>query len=672
MDRRKKTEPLDMVWTNALPEDVLREVREDVAKRDMLGKLATETLRMRDTGENLMTQEEYDAQYIPTGEPIGKEEINEAIATLEKYRSGKAILETRVIEDDRWWRLRHTECNGREGFGMQYPSSYLFSSIQSKHAAAMENYPEPNVLARQQDDEEEAKTLSEIIPVILEANDFKETYSLNQWRKAQNGNSVYGVFWNAKKLNGTGDVDIRPINILNIFWEPGITDLQLSRNIFTVEIVHKDDLAAQYPQAKDVEGSGRFVVQNYITEDNIDKTDKVAVVDWYYRRMTPEGRTVLHYCKFVNDIVLFSSENQGMESWYDDGNYPFVFDRLFPMEGSPAGFGYIDTGKASQEQIDLYNQAILNNALASARQRYFISNAAGINEEEFADYRRQLVHVEGMMSENYLLPIPSTTVSGIVVDVMQQKINELKETTSNQDVMTGSAKGITAASAIQALQETAGMPNKDATRGTYRAFEEIVRMVIERIRQFYDTPRTFRIVGEHGEPKYVQYDASGIQPQPQGQIFGQDMGYRLPEFDIEVVAQSETAYTKLQHNTTIFDLMDRGIFNPQNADVALAVLDSLDIDDKDKIIDKVQQNGTLLEKVQNYGQLAIAIAQKYGDAMLAQQIAQQLQIDGAGANPQAPVGEPLSEQKLGMSAADKANETKEAKTRAQAQNTMRV
>ena len=650
MDIRKvKAEPLEMLWETALPEDVLKEAKEEYRQQN----------------------------YVPERAPIGQEEILEARARLEKYRAGKAMLEKRIVEDDKWWRLRHQEANGREDFGMQYPSSHLFSSIQSKHAAAMENYPGANILPREQADEKEAKILSEIVPVILEANDFKETYSMNQWRKNQNGNSVYGVFWNSQKYNGLGDVDIRPINVLNLYWEPGVTDLQLSRDVFTVELMNKNDVGEMWPQAKGVEGSGIFAPTNYCTEDNIDLTDKVAVFDWYYRKRVG-NRTALHYCKFVNDIVLFSSENEGMQSWYDDGQFPFVYDRLFPMEGSPGGFGYIDTGKAAQEQIDLYNQAILNNALASARVRYFVNEAAGINEAEFADFSKQLVHVEGTISESMMYPIPVNSMSSIIVKVLQEKINELKETTSNQDVLQGKASGITAASAIQSLQETAGMPNKDATRGSYRAFEEIVRMVIERIRQFYDQPRTFRIIGEEGRPEFVQYDASGIQPQPQGTVFGQDMGYRIPEFDIEVVAQTEAGYTKLQHNTAIFDLMDRGIFNPQNADVALAVLDSLDMDDKEKIIEKVRSNGTLLEKVQQYGQLAIAIAAKYGDDAVAQQIAQQLQIDGAGAMPQAGVtpadiqGQSGEVQPGNLATQEKAAQTREAKTRARAKASRQV
>ena len=63
------------------------------------------------------------------------------------------------------------------------------------------------------------------MPVILEQNDFEETYSDVLWQKLQQGTGIYGVFWDKDKLGGLGDIAIRKIDALNIFWEPGISDI---------------------------------------------------------------------------------------------------------------------------------------------------------------------------------------------------------------------------------------------------------------------------------------------------------------------------------------------------------------------------------------------------------------------------------------------------------------
>ena len=40
-------------------------------------------------------------------QPIGEQQIRKAMETLRKYKSGKANLEARVIDDEQWWKLRH-------------------------------------------------------------------------------------------------------------------------------------------------------------------------------------------------------------------------------------------------------------------------------------------------------------------------------------------------------------------------------------------------------------------------------------------------------------------------------------------------------------------------------------------------------------------------------------
>ena len=40
-------------------------------------------------------------------QPVGKDQLREASQTLREYMSGKARLDARLIENDKWWRQRH-------------------------------------------------------------------------------------------------------------------------------------------------------------------------------------------------------------------------------------------------------------------------------------------------------------------------------------------------------------------------------------------------------------------------------------------------------------------------------------------------------------------------------------------------------------------------------------
>ncbi len=396
---------------------------------------------------------------------IGRAEIAEAISILTRYKQGKASLEERVVQDELWWELRHWEAirkgkqrtDNPEYRGPEPSSAWLFNAILNKHADAMDNYPEPVVLPRERSDEESAKVLSSVLPVILEYNDYEQTYSDNWWEKLKHGTAAYGVFWNSAKENGLGDVDIREIDLLKLFWEPGVTDIQKSRNLFIVDLVDEDLLEQQYPEHKGHLSGGAVDVKQYIYDDTIDTSNKSVVVDWYYKTTSASGKTLLHYAKFVGETLLFASENDPNyrdTGWYDHGLYPVVLDVMFPEKGTPVGFGYVAICKDPQLYIDKLSSNILENSMMTTKKRFFVSDSTGINEEEFLDWSKPLVHVQGELDDRRIKEIATNPLDDIYVTVAQMKIEEMKDTAANRDVNSGSAgSGVTAAAAIAALQE---------------------------------------------------------------------------------------------------------------------------------------------------------------------------------------------------------------------------
>ncbi len=558
---------------------------------------------------------------------MNKERLHKAMQDLTKYKSGKARLESRIIEVEQWWKLRHWEWMQEQGKrdDMKTGSAWLFNVIVSKHADGIQSIPEANILPREESDKPTAKMLSSIIPCILEENDFDEEYSAILWQKLKGGTGAYGVFWDKSKHNGLGDIAIKKVNLLRLFWEPGVSDIQDSKQVFLVEAVDIELLKGQYPELANENLTGKSLsVRKFITEDPIDETDKTMVVDWYYHRYE-NGKKVLHFCKFVGDHVLYATEDDPMlaeRGLYDHAMYPFVLDALFPVEGSPCGFGYVDVCKNAQEQIDILNQAIIKNSLVNAIPRYFVRSDGSVNEEEFMDFTKPIVHVTGNLGADSVVPIQPTSLSQVPIAVVNNKIGELKETSGNTD----SSNGITqnssqAASAIAALQEASGKVSRASTLSAYRAFTKVINQVIELIRQFYDMPRQFRITGEAGEEQFASFNNAEMVPQHQGMVAGMDMGFRLPVFDVKVSAQTKTTYTKAAQNELALALYNQGVFNPQMTDQALMLLDMMDFDGREKLMQKVQQNGTMLQMMAQYQQIALQLAQKV-DPAFAEQLGQ--------------------------------------------------
>lgn len=565
-------------------------------------------------------------------QPIGKEAIQKATQTLQKYKEGKANLEKRIVDNEQWYKLRHWECLRKSSTSEVEPSSgWLFNCIANKHADAMDNFPAPNVLPREEGDKAEAEMLTSILPVILEQNDFESVYDEVWNYKLKSGTGVYGVFWDTAKLNGLGDISIQKVDLINLFWESGITDIQKSRNLFHVELCDNDTLISRYPQLQGKLGTSTIQIAKYVFDDSIDTTDKSVVVDWYYKKSNSQGKQVLHYCKYVNDTVLFATENEPQyaeRGLYDHGRYPFEFDPLFRVEGTPAGFGYIDIGKSAQEYIDRGNQAIMQNMLANARPRHFVRSDGAVNEEEYADMSKDFIHVDGNLGQDSILPVQGKPLNDIYVAVINNKVDELKETTGNRDVSTGgTTAGVTAASAIAAMQEAGSKMSRDNNKASYRVFRQLCLLCIELIRQFYDMPRCFRIMGENGTARYVQYSNQGIQPQMQGNDFGNDMGMRIPLFDIEVTAEKQSPYSKMSQNELALQFFGAGFFNPQIADQALACLDMMDFDRKEFIMQKISQNGGMYQQIlamqQQMLQLGAMVDSYRGGNEITQGLAQQ-------------------------------------------------
>ncbi len=529
---------------------------------------------------------------------IGTEEVRRAADILRRYHAGKRQLEQRIIDNEQFWKLRHWQQMEKTGQGgnpadPQPTSGWLVNCILSKHADAMDCYPEPTVLPREPGDREEAGKLTRILPVILKKNGFKRTYSSAWWYKLKSGCAVYGVFWDAAKLNGLGDISIRRMDLLNLFWEPGVTDIQDSPHFFSTELQDREALEERYPQAKGKADRGGWTLSRYLYDDAVDTSGKVLVVDWYYHTRE-NGRRVLQYCKFVGDTVLYATENDPdmrNRGWYDHGRYPFVFDVLFPEEGTPAGYGYVDLCKSPQKQIDLMNQAILKNTLASATPRFFVRSDGAVNENEYADWTRPFVHTNGNLGSDSIAPIQTAGLDSVYVAILQSKIAEMKETAGNRDVANGgTAGGVTAATAIAALQEAGGKLSRNMIDDGYEAFSDVVTLCIELIRQFYSLPRQFRLLGVMGQEEFVSYDSRGLQPQAVDD--GVVSGYRVPEFDLEVSAQDENPYKTMEYNQLALQLFQMGFFRADMADQALRCLELMDFKNKDRLMSSILRGQT--------------------------------------------------------------------------------
>ena len=547
-------------------------------------------------------------------QPVGRERIQELNQILEKYKAGKARLDERVKSAENWWKMRNqfeeAKVTDPKNGGFRAATAWLHNTVTQKQAAAMEAYPEALIYPQEEGDQIEAWALSKIIPVILRKGDFESVYSENEWQKAKMGTGIYKVVWDRNLHGGMGDIAVRRKDLLTVFWEPGVNDIQDSRYFFDVELEDNEALLEKYGEILKREDLGTdFRPEKMPQEDAVYYENKSAVVDCYYKK-----GGLLHMVKYVGETVLYATENDPLRhdrGLYRHGQYPYVFDALFPIEGSPAGYGYIDIEANCQTRIDILNTGLTRNAVSGSNPRYFARSSGGINEDEFLNVENTLVHYTGSMNKEDIIPIQTPAMNAAHLTYQEALINELRECSTNTETLAGTGGGgVTSAKGVLALQNAAMRTSRASSAGSYRAFRKIVYMIIEDIRQFYDTPRQFRILGENGVPYYIRYDNRFLRTRP-GMIIGDvQLPPHTPEFDIEVQAERQSADTKAVQNELMLNFYNLGMLNPANADMAITALGAMDFKGKDELIAKIDRSRTLSAELGRWQQTAVALANK--------------------------------------------------------------
>ncbi len=513
---------------------------------------------------------------------LSKQEVKGMLSALSYYRDAKEKRDRSVIENENWFKGEHWKYiagSDAQRINFRPAGSYLLNGIWHRHAEAMENYPQPILLEREEGDRKKAEELSLVVPLILEKNGFRSVYSDMWWYKLKQGSGIYGVFWDNSLENGLGDISIKKIDLLRFYCEPYIDSIQDSRYIFVLSLCPIEEAKRKYPDADIKNQNQSMSLKSYFgTEDT---RGKVVLVDCYEKCKNNNGKTVIHLTKLIGEKAVYSSKtdealcNSGI---YSHGRYPFVVDSMIPIEGSPFGMGMIDVGKNAQAQIDKLEYLIEKNALISSRQRFLVKRDGGIDAAKLSDLSVDFIECDRNVDDSIVRPLQANPPSQTVISCRENKISELKEIIGNRDFSQGDTnKGVTAYAAISALQQAGSKLTRDSIDSSYRAFADVIYMVIELVSQFYSEERSFRITGENGDVSYLKVGGE------------KSTELSAAVFDIEVVAQKKSPFDAVAHNELVLELYRNGAFSSENREGAIAAVNAMMLDNKQSIIRSIEE-----------------------------------------------------------------------------------
>ncbi|MGM9937034.1 MAG: hypothetical protein ACI38A_06790 [Candidatus Ornithomonoglobus sp.] len=548
--------------------------------------------------------------------------LSKALTALNQYRSDRESFLMRIRDNERYYKSLYSGTSDELKKEMKCNTSFIFSSIENAVADAAENYPMPNVLEREPDGAEAAEALSQVLPVLLKSSGFYKVYKKNARNKCKLGTAAYGVFYN----EDTQNVDIRSVNILNILCDMNVDDIQDSSFLFITAMVENELLKHEYPEHE-------ALFTGDATQETISGTNKLLdrseVCDCYYKK--PDG--TLHMMKLCHGKILEATEDmEGYEEGlYKHGRYPVVLDVLYQIPDCPFGFGMIDIGKATQIEIDKLDTAITKNILINAAPRYLAKEGAGLKEDELMDLEKAVVHYKSG-DTNSIMAIQGKEINQYYINHRENKKDELKEILANRDFQQGATNGgVTAASAIENLQQAGEKRSRSQLKDTYAAYKDVAYMVIELIRQFYYDARYYRTEDDYGHKTFIKFSNEIMtrsnyvpyEPAPAEDVGAETEGevpvqghweYSPIEFDIEVVPQRDNPYTREAQNNTILTIFGSALV--QNLDMLIIALKNMSFDNKETLISDIQDYQKQIQEQQAQMQQIPAQAAQGGDELV--------------------------------------------------------
>jgi hypothetical protein len=219
-----------------------------------------------------------------------------------------------------------------------------------------------------------------------------------------------------------------------------------------------------------------------------------------------------------------------------------------------------------QRYADKLDQIVLKNALMASHNKLLVTEASGFDTEDLRDWSKEVHRGESLNGVTWFStpPLPAYIIGYI------DKIREgIKQESGANDFSRGMVTGgVTAATAISAMQEMSNKRARMIARMLHESFRDAVRFEIEVEREFNFFTRKVNVTID-GEQKESTFESAMLVKRAPGNAM-------LPiEFYISVKAQQETKYSAMSQNELSLRMLQSGIMTPAQA-VELMVFEGKD------------------------------------------------------------------------------------------------
>lgn len=341
-------------------------------------------------------------------------------------------------------------------------------------------------------------------------------------------------------------------------------DLECQPFVIHASLKSQDWVALNYPQVQiDTRDQREELLNdawlNIVGAQNIKNQKSVLILEVWIKpgavSLFPEGAMFT----VVGDTIV-----DGMEAWpYEHGLYPFAkFDHI------PSGKFYADADITDLIPLQReYNRT--RGQIIEAKNRMakpqLAAEKGSIDPSRITTEPGQVILYQPGF--NPPTPIPLAQLPSYVLQEQDRILMDWNDISGQHEISQGQTPpGVTAATAINYLQEQDETVLKQAYDSMEEGIEKVAFLTLNYVHQFWDIPRTVRVVGEDGTFDVMAFKGSDLRGNT----------------DIRIEGGSSLPTSKAAKQAFIMDMMKMGFIDPQKG------LEVMEIGGINKIYESIQ------------------------------------------------------------------------------------
>ncbi len=408
----------------------------------------------------------------------------------------------------------------RPDYAVEQNSNYIFATVETVKPIMLSQIPKIVALPKQQEHFEKAEAIQQAIDYEWKRSKMFPKLQTALTTGLVTGTVIMSLVWDGEQ-DGIGQIKPVVISPFNFFIDSMATTIDEAEFAGYAAYMNVGQVIQFAPEKEEeLRAATEAPEDNWLTYNkdtsNQGGNQSILYIEMYFRDYStimeeetdedgkkykvtkmkyPQGRRTI----IAGDVVLDDGPNP-----YEDGKFPFVSWKCYDVPGRFWGMGEVEHIISPQKYANEVVNVILDSARLMSNQVWVMDKNSGVAKNSLSNRMGLIVRKNPGTTVERLSPPPMPAYLQNIATLMRQDVEHISGV---YDVTRGERpSGITAASAIQALTEQAQGRIKLKVQALEEMLSELGCMWVNRIRQFWQTERNIRILGEDYKPTFVGVD----------------------------------------------------------------------------------------------------------------------------------------------------------------------